>query len=286
VKQALIVGAGYVGGVVAERLTAAGWRVWTLTRTRECAAPIRSLHADVSQPASLDTAMQRAGFGAALDAVVYAVSAAERSDAAYRTAYVTGVAAVLHALSPFDVARWILVSSTGVYPQCDGAWLDESSPAEPTHFSGRRLRESEQLVLAADAAASIVRLAGIYGPGRSRLRDMVEDGRGFAHLDAPRYQNRIHRDDAAGFITHLASMTTERERMYIGVDDEPADLRDVQAWFCERIAVDPTALSAPSRGYSHPGKRCRNQAMKRSGYQLRYPSYREGYAALGSPPRG
>ena len=255
-RQALIVGAGYVGGVVARQLASDGWRVWALTRTRQWEAPICGLCLDLGDYAAVQESFRSADFGTRLDAVVFAVSADKRTDEAYRTAYVTGLQNVLRALAEVQLGRLIVVSSTGVFAQEDGEQIDEASPAIPQHFSGRRLLESEQLARAATAQTVIVRLGGIYGPERTRLRDLVKGGRAFASLDAPRYQNRIHRDDAAGFIAHLAAMEAEPHTLYLGVDDEPADLRDVQAWFCQRLGKSPSSLEPSTTAPRPAGKRC------------------------------
>ncbi|MFP6683502.1 MAG: NAD-dependent epimerase/dehydratase family protein [Polyangiaceae bacterium] len=279
-RQALIVGAGYVGGAVARKLSSDGWRVWALTRSRQWEAPIHGLRVDLGDDAAVQESFRSAAFGPRLDVVVFAVSADERTDAAYRTAYVTGLQNVLRALADVQLGRLIIVSSTGVFAQENGEQIDEASPAIPEHFSGRRLLESEQLARAATAQTSIVRLGGIYGPERTRLRDLVRGGRAFASLDAPRYQNRVHRDDAAGFLAHLAAMEAEPQALYLGVDDEPADLRAVQAWFCQRLGKKPSSLESSALRPRPVGKRCLNTLLKASGYVLRYPSFKEGYASL------
>ena len=129
----------------------------------------------------------------------------------------------------------------------------------------------------------VLRLGGIYGPGRERTVRRVLGG------DAPcmapdRYGNRIHRDDAAGALVHLLGLP-DPAPLYLGVDRDPAPLRDVYAWIAERAGVpDPCAGVGPGDGVSEgrrgTNKRCSSRRLAESGYAFRFPSYREGYAPM------
>ena len=99
--------------------------------------------------------------------------------------------------------------------------MDETSETSPREFSGRRLLEGEQLFLQSPFPATIVRMAGIYGPGRTRLIDQVRRGEAICQTGEPRYTNRIHRDDCAGVLRHLMSLSSP-DAMYLGTDHEPA----------------------------------------------------------------
>jgi nucleoside-diphosphate-sugar epimerase len=137
------------------------------------------------------------------------------------------------------------------------------------------LREAEEVALASGVATIVLRLGGIYGPGRMRLIEQVRGG-AVAVPSTARFVNRIHRDDCAGAIAHLLGLAAP-EALYLGVDDDPADLRQVLAWLAERLGV---ALPAPSDDGDAGHKRCKNGRLRASGYALRYPSFRDGYAAL------
>ena len=143
--RALIAGAGYVGAALAARLVAAGHEVIALRRS--AAAPpagVRAFRADLSAPGALDALPE-------LDLVFYTAAADERSDAAYERAYVTGVARVVEHLArrAAPAQRLLFTSSTAVYAQQHGEWVDEASPCEPSGFAGRRLLEGEALLRAA-----------------------------------------------------------------------------------------------------------------------------------------
>ena len=266
--RVLVAGCGYVGSELARRLAGDGHEVWGLRRTpAELPAGVAPLVADVTDAASLD-------LPADLDALVYAVSPGRRDEAAYRAAYVTGLDNVLGAAGA-AVPRVVFVSSTAVYGQDDGSVVDEDSPTEPTSFSGRILLEAEARAQA--AGGTVLRLAGIYGPGRTRLLDEVRAGTA-TYPPGDVHSNRIHRDDCAGALAHLLSLPSP-DPVYVGVDDDPAPRREVLTWLAERPDA-PAPREAPG-GRSRGGdKRCSNARLRASGYGLAVPSYREGYAAL------
>jgi nucleoside-diphosphate-sugar epimerase len=178
------------------------------------------------------------------------------------------------------VRRFVFVSSTGVYAQQDGSWVDEDTPAEPREFSDRALLDGERAVLGGPLPATVLRLGGIYGPGRTRLIESVR--RGEARVRPGLYTNRIHRDDAAGALAHLLALA-EPAPVYLGVDDEPAAEADVLNWIADRLGLPrpPASRAVPHDRLEHRGnKRCRNARLRGSGYGFRYPTFREGYASL------
>lgn len=281
-----IAGAGYVGARLAEMLVADGSTPIGLKRDPSNLPPgVRGVAADVSDPATLRALSDAIHPDDPLHAVVYAVSPAGRSEDAYRAAYVDGVGNVLDFLRdhmPHPV-RFILVSSTGVYGQDDGRWVDENTPPEPADATGSVILAGERAAADRDGGAVILRLGGIYGPGRTRTVASVLDGS--AGCPAPdRYGNRIHRDDAAGAIRHLIGLA-DPAGTYIGVDRDPAPLRTVYRWIARRGGVtDPCAQDqgGTREGGSRRGtnKRCSSDRIGGSGYRFRYPTFREGHAPL------
>jgi nucleoside-diphosphate-sugar epimerase len=272
--RALIAGAGYVGDALARALVARGDDVVVLRRSAAPPPPgARAFRADLAAPSTLD-ALPPA------ELVFYTAAADERSDAAYRIAYAEGVARLIERLARTAAPprRLLFTSSTAVYGQHDGEWVDETSATEPADFAGRRLLEGEALVRGAPFPGSVLRLGGIYGPGRASLLERARSGaRG-----GVAFTNRIHRDDAAGALLHLALLPAA-EPCYVGVDCEPATEADVLAGLAERLGV--AAAEAPADAPSAPrrargSKRCRNARLLASGFRFRYPTWREGYAAL------
>jgi nucleoside-diphosphate-sugar epimerase len=273
--RVLIAGCGYVGAALGELLVAEGAQVFGLAR-RPVGLPagVEPVEADLGDPASLG------GLPEGLELVFYLASADARDPAAYERAYVQGVSNLIERL-PSDRAprRLFFASSTSVYGQRQGEWVDEESPTTPERFTSRALLEGERLVLAAPFPTTVVRFGGIYGPGRTGLIDRVRAGQ--ARWRSGHYTNRIHRDDCAGSLHHLAGQETP-DQLYLGVDDEPALERDVLAWLAERLGTEaPLAVESSEAGRSGPGsKRCRNARLRASGYRFRHPSFREGYAEL------
>ena len=273
----LIAGCGYVGSALGLLLAAEGHTVFGLRRNPAVLPhEITPVRADLSAP------LPPEALPPTLDAVVCAASPGGSSKEAYRTAYVDGPRNLISALEGQSIARLVLVSSTGVYGQKNGEWVDEGSPAEPANTSGQRLLEGETLVLGGPFPATVLRLGGIYGPGRT---GMIERAlRNPPPEDAPpQYTNRIHRDDCAGALRHLL-LVPDPQPIYLGVDQEPADRRTVAEWLAARSGeLLPGNPSTPRELRDRPGrtnKRCSNGLLLRSGYELRYPTFREGFAAL------
>ena len=274
IMRVLICGCGYVGATLGLLLNAGGHEVFGLRRDPSKLPPgITPIRADLSEilsPQALPTH---------LAAVVYAVSPDEGRDDAYRLAYVDGLRNLLAALERIgSVRRLLFVSSTGVYGQSAGEWVDEDSPAEPQSSSGKRLLEGERVLWESNIVERVVlRLGGIYGPGREGAieRALVAPTGG-----PPQYTNRIHRDDCAGALLHLLTLPTP-DPLYLGVDNDPADRRTIAAWLHARLDGRPANRPTPPKTRrARSNKRCSNERLLASGYAFRYPTFREGFAAL------
>jgi nucleoside-diphosphate-sugar epimerase len=178
-----------------------------------------------------------------------------------------------------ELKRFFLASSTSVYEQQNGEWVDESSPAEPRHFTGRRLVEAERLLSTSAVPSTVVRFGGIYGPGRTRLIGRLLAGQATYPVEENRYTNRIHRDDCAGALAHLMSLTSP-EALYLGIDDEPVTRRELLHWLAENLGSPPPRAQPRDHRSRRGNKRCRNDRLRASGYRFRYPNFRAGYRPL------
>ena len=276
--RVLIAGCGDVGTALGLELGRDGHEVWGLRREPSgLPASVRPLAADLARPETLT------GLPDAVDLVYYAAAADGFSESAYRVVYADGVRNLLQALAGRSVRRFVFVSSTGVYGQGGGEWVDEASPAEPAGFSGRCVLEGERAVLAGPFPGVVVRFGGIYGPGRTRLIEGVRRREPCVE-SPPRYTNRIHRDDCAGVLRHLLELPSPQS-VYLGVDCDPAPDCEVRDWIAGLLGVvRPPRIAEAEAGPQRGNKRCRNERLLASGYRFRYPSYREGYRALLSEP--
>ncbi|MET3720803.1 MULTISPECIES: SDR family oxidoreductase [unclassified Arthrobacter] len=271
----LLAGCGDLGTEAGLRFAAAGHRVVGWRRSPDkLPAEIEGVAADLS---SLDLPPMPGD----ITAVVVAVAADSLTEAAYRSAYVDGLSHVLDALERDGVTpqRVLFVSSTAVYGDAGGGWVDESTTAAPGGFSGRILCAAEELLDSrlrdSGTAPVVLRLGGIYGPGRTRLIDQVRSGNALVP-DPPRFTNRIHRDDAAAAIVHLATMEDIPAPVYIGVDNEPVELGEVLGFLASEMgcAKPPVGPTGEARGGN---KRCSNALLRSTGFDFAYPSFREGY---------
>ena len=274
----LIAGCGDVGSRLATQLLAAGWEVHGLRRdVARLPAGVIGVAGDLFNkdcPATWPIG--------AVDYLVYCAAATDHDEAGYRAAYVQGLEHVLEWLSDYGQVpnRLLFVSSSSVYGQQDGEWVDERSSTVASGYSGRVMLEAEQIALKSGIPASVVRLTGIYGPGREWLLTQVRRGYRVA-VEPPLYANRIHADDAAGLMACLLEADRRGvalDDVYIGVDDEPAALADVVGWLRGYLGVTEWADDDSVRRTG--SKRCSNARAKALGWTPKYPSFREGYAAI------
>lgn len=280
----LIAGCGDVGCRAGLRLAADGHRVWGLRRhPGELPRELHPLAADLGDRDSLEQAL--GSLPAAPTRVAYTAAADAFTADAYHRAYVQGLENLLAVLGELETPpeRLVFTSSTGVYGQTDGSWVDEDSATEPARFSGRRVLEGERCCRAGAVPSVSLRLGGIYGPGRDRLIRRVAEREARCEAGPPRYGNRIHSEDAGGALAHLL-MLDEPEEIYLGVDCAPVDRCEVLRFLARELGLDapPTVAAGEGEGSrrSTSNKRCSNRRLLESGYGFLYPTYREGYRPL------
>ncbi|WEO78230.1 NAD-dependent epimerase/dehydratase family protein [Cryobacterium sp. SO2] len=269
----LIAGCGDLGTEVGLRLVALGQHVMGLRR--QAGVLPAALNGQ-----SVDLSRERPEVPADTDLVIVAIAAGNPDPAVYRAAYVTGLANLLDALDAALVTprRFLMVSSTAVYDVNDGSTVDEQTPATPGSGTDSILLEAEQLLRSRIPSAVVLRLGGIYGPGRERLISQVREGRATVG-ERSRLTNRIHRDDAAAMIVHLMLRAKAPDRLYLGVDSTPVPAAEVLAFVAGELGLPvPEIVETGSRRGGD--KRVSNQRILETGFSFRYPSYREGYRAV------
>lgn len=271
--RVFIAGAGYVGEVAARVLAQEGHAVAIGRRTPRGVPGTFAM--DALRPETYPAALREA------DCVVYCVSADGFTEEAYRAAYVDGLSRVAGAAASGSAKRLIFVSSTGVYGQDDGAVVDESSPAQPKGFSGRILLEGEALLAGLPIEATAIRFSGIYGPGRDRLIRMVRTASPVSAKSRAAITNRIHRDDCARAIAHLAGRP-EVQPLYLGSDEAPTPMGEILDWIAARLGLPPPPLGEDSAQVLQRGgnKRISSARLRGEGFRFLYPTYREGFEAI------
>lgn len=281
----LIIGCGYLGDRVADRWLAAGDQVWVLTRSGARGQQLERqgfqvLVGDVTDANSLRKLPL-------VDTAVWSVGHDRGSGKSIHEVYVDGFVNLLAALDE-GTRRVLYVSSTGVYGQQDGSWVDEESLCEPTRAGGQACLAAEQQLWSSSwsTRAVVLRLAGIYGPGRlPRLKELLAGEP--LRCDPKGVINLIHVDDAAAVVTRVVDLPLVLPRTYLVADGQPVARGEFYQELALRTHVPPPSfqvgagsVGSARRAGSH--KRVSNERLiNELGVQLLYPSYREGLAAVG-----
>lgn len=263
-RRLLIAGCGDLGNRLAGRL--GEWDVHGLRRNVEQLAPeIVPARADLSDPSTLGLV------AGDWDAIVYTATPSERTPEGYRQAYVIGMQTLLKRVR---AERLIMVSSTAVFGQDQGEWVDESSATEPQGFNGEILLEAERA--AADAGGLVIRFSGIYGPGREYLVRKVANGPVQCRRKPPIWTNRIHAEDCAAALAHVLEID-QPEPLYLASDEHPAARWEVLQWLADRLDAPGPVDVADDAGQ---GKRVDANRLLESGFALKYRDYRAGYGEM------
>jgi nucleoside-diphosphate-sugar epimerase len=210
------------------------------------------------------------------DAVVYCAAGAHGEPERYRSIYADGVKQAVAQLT--KGTPFIFTSSTAVYEQTDGGWVNEESETPGSLTTTRALLEGEARTVA--AGGTVLRLAGIYGPGRTYALRAWDKGPPQLDGDGSRWMNMIHRDDIAGAVWHV--LQCGAAGVYNVCDDEPVRQVDFLRWLAGRLRK-PEALPGGEprdRKRGLTSKRVSNEKLQALGWIARYPNFVEGYEAV------
>ena len=284
--RVLIVGCGYVGSALGTELLRLGHEVFGVRRSAESAAAlagtgIKPVVADITRREDLNA------IPLPFDWVVNTTSSSKGDVDDYREVYLQGTRNLVDWLSAAPPKKFVYTSSTGVYGQMDGSLVSESSSAQPSTPTAQVLIETEKVLL--DAArtlkfpAVILRVAGIYGPGRGYHLTQFLKGEAKIAGQGERLMNMIHRDDVVGAI--LAALKSGRAgEIYNAVDDEPVPQVRFYRWLAESLAepmppvVSESLEAERKRGVTN--KKVSNRRLKMElGYQFKFPTFRQGCTA-------
>lgn len=282
----LIFGCGYLGGRVAERWHDAGHEVVVVTRSKEKADAFRrngqcAIVADVTDATTLSKLPPA-------DTVLFAVGFDRAAGGSIETVYAGGMRNVLAAL-PAGVGRFIYISTTGVYGKGAGEWVDEDTPPDPQREGGKASLAAEQLLAASPFAdrSVVLRLAGIYGPGRVPFLDKLRAGEPLPAVSTG-HLNLIHVDDAAA-IVDAAATHSRPTNVYCVSDGHPVLRGDYYQEIARLVGAPPPTFvppdpNSPRAARAEADRRVNNARMLSDfKFKLIYPDYRAGLAAILAP---
>lgn len=277
-SRLLIAGCGYVGAKLGRAAAASGREVFGVRRrAMEADEGLHSIAADMTDRRAL------LALPDGIEWLVYAAAADEFTEEAYRRCYGAALSGVVEAMRRQPQLRGaVLLSSTSVYERADGAWVDETSPVDPSHFSGRAMLEAESILRTLPCPTIALRLGYIYGPGRSGIVSAARREAETSASGAGHHENFIHVEDCVRAISFVLEHPSPAET-YVVVDEEPALRTEVLAWIRQVLGLaapssdgPPLVRSKPPRG----DKRCSSARLREAGFRFRYPTYREGLSPL------
>lgn len=279
----LMAGCGWLGRALGAALRARGHRVTGVRRDPARAAELAQVGIE---PLALDLADRSAAerIPADVAAVVACQAASGDGEEDYRAAYLEANRTLLAAAARLRLVAFVYTGSTGVFGQRDGSTVDESSAVQPASRSAEVLVEAERLVLGAAGQgipARLIRLSGLYGPGRAGVIERVRSGAMSLGPGDEAWTNWCHLDDAVSAVAAVL----ERGRdggVYHGTDAHPARRREVVEWIAGRLGILP-----PRRAVAVPGGQgganrrvCGERTRAELGLTLAFPSFREGLDRL------
>lgn len=280
-KRLLLLGCGDIGQRLAPLVGRLDFRATGVRRRKmEAGGTISYRQIDLLEPESTQKLLLAEA--RPWDVIVVTLTPMSFDDEGYRLGYVEPVCNIITA---YKGSGWqglvVFVSSTGVYGQNDGSEVDEQSDTQPLRFSGRRVLEAEALLRSSDLNCISVRFSGIYGPGRERLINKAAEKK-WQYSDQEQWTNRIHIDDCAGVIAHLIEQYLEEgplPNIVLASDSESVSSWNIKQWLAREQGVinsiEASTYCGPMRN-----KICNNQLLRDSGYEFKYPTYREGYRAV------
>lgn len=278
-SRILLFGHGLIGSHLARTLHDRDDRIVAVNRTGDPSSPYPLLAADLDDPDSLDRI--RATLEFTPDLVIHCASSGRGGPDAYRAVFLRGSR---HLLAAFPDSPLLFTSSTSVYGQTDGSVVDEESPTEPGTETGQTLVETESEVLAANGV--VLRLAGLYGPGRSIYLQLLLQGKATIERgEVSRTLNQVHRDDVVSSVLHFIDhgSPTGGGAVFNVVDDVSLSQRECYEALAERFSlpVPPEAEPNPDRKRAWTHKRVSNEKLRSLGWRPKYPGY---FDALDNDP--
>ena len=282
-KSITIFGCGYLGQVLAGHCLEKGWRVSALTRNPETAEALRQKGASKVVEAKLEGIDWHGQLDPSQDFVVNCVGAASRTLDGYRQSYVMGQDSVREWLAAGKVGTLLFTSSISVYPQGGGALVDETSPTKGASGRAELLLEAEGKCLSPSPSLDrsfVLRLAGIYGPGRHLLIEKLKKGQSFEGNSA-RTLNLIHVEDAARAVLCCLNSGEEiRGGTYNVSDGSHFSRGEIVSWLADKLGLQKTRFAQNDPGGTPDRKVSTELIRKELKWSPRYNSFVKGYESI------
>ena len=269
--RVLIVGFGYVGQLLGQLLKADGHTVYGVKRTHQHTLIDQLIQKDIMHLDDADLPE--------IDFVVYCPSSDARDEMAYQKVYADGADHVLSLLEQrAHKPRFIYVSSTRVYEQDHGEWVDETAECVGNDPLAKCILAGEARVMRSTLNHKVVRCSGLYGPNRHYLLDALQNGA--ARLcHSLRFSNRIHTLDCARMLYHMMRIRYN-ERLYIASDSEPTPINTIVAWLSATTGIALPEMKhddSPEPDDGRSNKKLNNARLLHTGFRFEFSNYRQGF---------
>lgn len=274
----VVAGCGWLGMAIGRELVAHGHRVTAIRRDPKAAAELAVLGLE---PLVLDLTEPRAHerIPADVSAIVGCQSAPDGTAEGYQLAYVAVNETLLRAAETRPVRAFVYTGSTGVFGYTDGREVDEATPVQPASPTAAVLREAEQLLVAAaqrGLPTRVVRLSGLYGPGRWGTMNRVQSGALALGPGDDAYMNFCHLDDAVAAV--IGALHRGRDgAIYHASDAAPPRRREVVHWLAARLGIEPRSSDQLAQGRAPNRRISAAWTREQLGLVLKHPDFRSGF---------
>lgn len=269
----LIIGCGDIGGGLADNLARKGHDVTGLRRTKPATlSAVKFIQADVTSKEEMSALTLD------FEQLVYILSPSGADLIDYKAVFKTGVNNVLNAMREQQLKiPTIFVSSSRVYGQYKGEWLNEKSTTEPKEEKGQTLLDAENKFLSFGKQATVVRFSGIYGRSKYFIEQLKKGAK--IQKEPPYYTNRIHRDDCVAVLEFLLNKKINAEpleKIYLASDCAPVSKWDVASYLASELKLKP-CQSLMNVNKASQNKRLDSSLLRETGYEFKFKTYKDGY---------
>ena len=278
-----ILGCGYLGSALAKQCISKGWTVSALTRNSAKAKDLRAMGVDKVIEAQIEDENWHDQLDSSQDFVVNCVGAASSDAQGYISSYIEGQDSVMKWLKQGSVKTFVFTSSTSVYPQSGKRFVDETASCVGVSEKGGLLLAAEQKCFPPVSSISrsfILRLSGLYGPGRHLLMNKVKQGEDIDGNE-DRILNLIHRDDAANaVISCLQADESNLGRIYNVSDGTHATRGQIVAWLAELLNLSTPSFKGDDEEGTPNRKVSNNRILDDLSWSPEYSNYQLGYQSI------